>query len=237
MAHTPGVAAVATRTTQPARDVAEIAAYPTTSPQSEQTAALVNQLRDHVIPPIATATHATVDIGGNTASGIDFSHVLSSKLPLFIGIVVALSALLLMIVFRSLLIPLQGAAMNLLSIGASLGVTQAIFQRGLARRPDRHSTRTDRRVHPRIPIRDRIRTLYGLRGLPRLPHPRTVAATPRQLRRHSRGIHPHRARDHRRRRGDGARIRILRDQPRRSISNCSESRLPPPSSSTRSSYA
>ncbi len=130
VAHNPGVAAVAPAQLNPARDVAEIAAYPTTSPQSEQTATLVNQLRDQVIPPIAKATGATVDIGGNTASGIDFSHVLSSKLPLFIGIVVALSALLLMIVFRSLLIPLQGAAMNLLSIGASLGVTQAIFQRG-----------------------------------------------------------------------------------------------------------
>ncbi len=130
VAHTPGVAAVAPAQLNPARDVAEVAAYPTTSPQSEQTAALVNQLRDRVIPPIAKATHATVDVGGTTASGIDFSHVLSSKLPLFIGIVVALSALLLMIVFRSLLIPLQGAAMNLLSIGASLGVTQAIFQRG-----------------------------------------------------------------------------------------------------------
>jgi RND superfamily putative drug exporter len=72
----------------------------------------------------------TVDVGGSTASGIDFSHVLAGKLPLFIGIVVALAALLLMILFRSLLIPLQGAAMNLLSIGASLGVVQAIPERG-----------------------------------------------------------------------------------------------------------
>jgi RND superfamily putative drug exporter len=56
--------------------------------------------------------------------------VLSSKLPLFIGIVIALSALLLMVVFRSFLIPLQAAAMNLLSIGAALGIVQAIFERG-----------------------------------------------------------------------------------------------------------
>jgi RND superfamily putative drug exporter len=130
VARTPGVAAVAPAQLNPARDVAAITAYPTTSPQSEQTANLVNQLRDRVIPPIARATHVTVDIGGSTASGIDFSHVLAGKLALFIGIVVALAALLLMIVFRSLLIPLQGAAMNLLSIGASLGVVQAIFQRG-----------------------------------------------------------------------------------------------------------
>jgi RND superfamily putative drug exporter len=130
VAHTPGVAAVAPAQLNPARDAAAITAYPTTSPQSEQTANLVTQLRDRVIPSISKASGMTVDIGGSTASGIDFSHVLSSKLPLFIGIVVALSALLLMIVFRSLLIPLQGAAMNLLSIGASLGVVQAVFERG-----------------------------------------------------------------------------------------------------------
>ena len=128
--HTPGVAAVAPAQLNSTRDVAAIAAYPTSSPESEQTTALVNRLRDRVIPPIAKQTRATVDIGGSTATGVDFSHVLSSKLPLFIGIVVALSALLLLIVFRSLLIPLQGAAMNLLSIGASLGIVQAIFQRG-----------------------------------------------------------------------------------------------------------
>ena len=130
VAHTPGVAAVAPARLNPARDAAAITAYPTTSPQSEQTVNLVNELRDHVIPPIAKTTGLTVDIGGSTASGIDFSHVLASKLPLFIGIVVTLAALLLMILFRSLLIPLQGAAMNLLSIGASLGVVQAIFERG-----------------------------------------------------------------------------------------------------------
>jgi RND superfamily putative drug exporter len=130
VAHTPGVAAVAPAQLNPGRDVAAITAYPTTSPQSTQTASLVNRLRDNVIPPIAKSTGVTVDIGGSTASGIDFSHVLSSKLPLFIGIVVALAALLLMIVFRSLVIPIQGALMNLLSIGASLGVVQAIFQRG-----------------------------------------------------------------------------------------------------------
>jgi RND superfamily putative drug exporter len=130
VAHTPGVAAVTPARLNPARDTAAIDVYPMTSPQSKQTASLVNRLRDRVIPPIAKATRLTVYIGGATATGIDFSHVLASKLPLFIGIVVALSALLLMVVFRSLLIPLQGALMNLLSIGASLGVVQAIFERG-----------------------------------------------------------------------------------------------------------
>ncbi|MGH2871316.1 MAG: MMPL family transporter, partial [Solirubrobacteraceae bacterium] len=59
-----------------------------------------------------------------------FSTVLASKLPLFIGIVVVLSALLLFVIFRSLVIPLQAAAMNLLSIGGALGATVAVFQNG-----------------------------------------------------------------------------------------------------------
>jgi RND superfamily putative drug exporter len=130
VARAPGVAAVVPPQLNPAGDVAAITVYPTTSPQSAQTASLVNDLRARVIPPVTRATHVSVDIGGSTATGIDFSRVLSSKLPLFVGIVVALSALMLLVVFRSPLIPLQGALMNLLSIGASLGVVQAVFERG-----------------------------------------------------------------------------------------------------------
>ena len=69
-------------------------------------------------------------VGGFTAGSIDFSHVLAGKLPLFIGLVVLLSALLLLVIFRSLVIPLQAALMNLLSIGAALGATVAVFQWG-----------------------------------------------------------------------------------------------------------
>ena len=75
-------------------------------------------------------TGLTVYVGGVTAGAVDFATTLGHKLPLFIGVVVLLSALLLMIVFRSLVIPLQAAVMNLLSIGASLGVIVAIFQWG-----------------------------------------------------------------------------------------------------------
>ena len=100
-------------------------AYPTTAPQAAATTQLVNRLRDSTLPPVESATGTTVLIGGVTAGQIDFSHVLAGKLPLFIGIVVLLSALLLLIVFRSLVIPLQAALMNLLSIGASLGVIVA----------------------------------------------------------------------------------------------------------------
>jgi RND superfamily putative drug exporter len=69
-------------------------------------------------------------VGGVTAAQADFAHVLGSRLPLFIGIVMLLSALLLLVVFRSLLIPIQAVAMNLLTIAAALGVVQAIFERG-----------------------------------------------------------------------------------------------------------
>ncbi len=127
---TPGIASVAAPRLNSTRDTAAIAVYPTTSPESAQTTGLVKRLRGEVLPPLARATGATVYVGGATATQVDFAHVLSGKLPLFIGMVVLLSALLLLVVFRSLLIPLQAAIMNLLSIAAALGVVQAIFERG-----------------------------------------------------------------------------------------------------------
>ena len=127
---TPGVASVATPQLNPAGTAAAVLAYPATSPQSAQTSSLVTRLRDRLIPPIEQSTHARVFVGGATASQVDFAHILASKLPLFIAIVVALAALLLMVVFRSLVIPVQAAVMNLFSIAASLGVVQAVFERG-----------------------------------------------------------------------------------------------------------
>jgi putative drug exporter of the RND superfamily len=125
-----GIASVATPRLNPTGTTAALVAYPTTSPQSAQTSSLVTRLRDTVLPPIERSTGARVYVGGATASQVDFSHVLAAKLPLFIGVVVALAAVLLLVVFRSLVIPVQAALMNLLSIGASLGIVQAIFERG-----------------------------------------------------------------------------------------------------------
>jgi RND superfamily putative drug exporter len=127
---TPDVASVATPRLNAAGDTASIQVYPRSSPQSAQTTSLVTHLRDTVLPPLERATGATVYVGGPTAGQADFAHVLASKLPLFIGIVIALSALLLLVVFRSFIIPLQAAVMNLLSIGAALGIVQAVFERG-----------------------------------------------------------------------------------------------------------
>jgi RND superfamily putative drug exporter len=127
---TPGVASVSPPRLSANGDAAALTVFPTTAPQSKQTYDLVKHLRSQVIPPVAAATRTVVYLGGFTASQVDFAHVLSSKLPLFIGVVVLLSALFLLVVFRSLLIPLQAAVMNLLSIGASVGFVQAVFERG-----------------------------------------------------------------------------------------------------------
>jgi RND superfamily putative drug exporter len=130
LSSTAGIASVAAPRLNADGTTAAVVAYPTTSPQSAQTSTLVTHLRDSVIPPIERSSGARVYVGGATASQVDFSHVLSSKLPLFVGIVIALAALLLLVVFRSLVIPVQAAVMNLLSIGAALGIVQAVFERG-----------------------------------------------------------------------------------------------------------
>jgi RND superfamily putative drug exporter len=125
-----GVAAVAPAKFNPAGNVATISVYPTSSPQEYKTTQLVTHLRNQTIPPVEARTGMHVYVGGITAGSVDFAAVLAKKLPLFIGVVVLLSALLLMVVFRSLVIPLQAAVMNLLSIGASLGVIVVVFQWG-----------------------------------------------------------------------------------------------------------
>ncbi|WP_211236585.1 MMPL family transporter [Arthrobacter castelli] len=105
-------------------------AFPETAPQSEETARLVTELRTDVLPEVAEGTGADYLVGGTTAAAIDFSSAVSERMPAFIASVVGLSALLLMLVFRSILIPLKAAVLNLLSIGASLGVITLVFQYG-----------------------------------------------------------------------------------------------------------
>ena len=111
-------------------DVVLVDVYPDSAPQDAATTDLVNHLRGETIPQAVGTSGVNLLVGGNTAIYIDFSNVLSAKLPLFIGLVVVLSFLLLMTVFRSLLIPLTAACMNLLSIGAAFGIVVAVFQWG-----------------------------------------------------------------------------------------------------------
>ena len=131
LAAAPGVVAVAAPRLNPAGNTAVISVYPSSSPQSSATTKLVKHLAKRRHPSLwrrAPGPRSTSAEG--TATFIDFSNVLSSKLWFFVGVVVLLSALLLALVFRSLLIPLQAAIMNLLSIGAALGVTVMVFQFG-----------------------------------------------------------------------------------------------------------
>jgi RND superfamily putative drug exporter len=129
----PGVASVAPPLLIPAKsggDVALVEVYPTTSPQAAATTTLVDQLRAITVPKAVAGSALVVYIGGQTAVYVDFANVLTAKLPLFIGLVVLLSFLLLAIVFRSLLIPLVSAILNIFSIGAAFGILVAVFQWG-----------------------------------------------------------------------------------------------------------
>jgi RND superfamily putative drug exporter len=106
--------------------VALVMAYPTTAPQDEATSNLVHTLRNTIIP----STGIEARVGGFTAASVDFSDYLGQRLPFLIGIVLIVSFLLLMAVFRSLLVPLKAVLMNLLSVGAAYGVIVAVFQWG-----------------------------------------------------------------------------------------------------------
>lgn len=130
VSHQPGVVSVTPVRLSPSGSVAIASLYPTTSPQSTRTTALVNRLRNDVIPRAEAGSGISVLVGGQTAIQSDFAHILSSKLLLFIAVVVLLGFLLLMAVFRSLLVPLVASIMNLLSVGAALGIMNAVFEWG-----------------------------------------------------------------------------------------------------------
>ncbi|HEX6786531.1 MAG TPA: MMPL family transporter, partial [Acidimicrobiales bacterium] len=126
VASTSGVVFVSQPIVNPAGDTAVLTAIPATSPQDKATETLVHHLRD-VLPQALRGTGSSSYVTGQTAIYIDISERLASRLPLFIIAVVGLSVLLLMVVFRSVLVPLKAAVMNLLSIGAAYGVVVAVF--------------------------------------------------------------------------------------------------------------
>ncbi len=103
---------------------------PTTSPQDEATETLVFHLRDDVIPAAIDGSSIDPKLTGATAANIDFTEFLSGRIVLFFAVVLALSFVLLTVVFRSLLVPLKAVIMNMLSIGAAYGISVAIFQWG-----------------------------------------------------------------------------------------------------------
>ncbi len=127
---TPGVASVAVPPTASGSHVRVLDVIPTTSPQSGTTTDLINHLRDSVIPAAALGTTLKVYVGGQTAVFQDFASVLTAKLPLFLTAVILLGCLLLIVAFRSVVIPLTAAVMNVLAAGAAFGLVVAVFQWG-----------------------------------------------------------------------------------------------------------
>ena len=125
----PGVAAVTRPVFNGDGDTALLTVNPTTAPQDARTDALVHHLRRDVVPDAVTGTGAAAMLTGQ-AMVTDLSDRITSRLPLFISAIVAMSFLLLMIVFRSILVPLKAAIVNLLSIAAAYGVVVAVFQWG-----------------------------------------------------------------------------------------------------------
>jgi len=113
-----------------AGDAAIVAVVPTTSPRAAATDRLFRTLRDDVVPATLAGSGITAHLAGITASSIDIAEIVGNRLGIFIGCVLVLSFLLLVIVFRSILVPLKAVFMNLLSIGAAYGLVIAVFQWG-----------------------------------------------------------------------------------------------------------
>jgi RND superfamily putative drug exporter len=130
VSQTPGVVTVTPVQIDKAGTTAYFNAIAKTGPSDQATSNLVNTLRSSVIPGAEKGTNMTAYVGGSTASYVDLASEISSKLLLQILVVIALSFLLLLLAFRTVVIPAQAAVMNLLSIGAAYGVLTALFQFG-----------------------------------------------------------------------------------------------------------
>ncbi|MFF9909245.1 MMPL family transporter [Streptomyces sp. NPDC013457] len=126
----PGIASVAPTHVDRATGIATLVVFPTTGPQDKATADTIARLRTDVLPTAIGHGPARAHVGGAAASLSDVGQRTSQRLPLFVAAVLAMSFLLLMLVFRSVLVPLKAVLLNLLSIGAAYGIMVAVFQWG-----------------------------------------------------------------------------------------------------------
>jgi RND superfamily putative drug exporter len=130
LAADPGIADVTAPTVNSDTGIASLVAFPTTGPQEKTTRDTLQRLRTQVIPAALASSPARAHIGGQMVNFTDVGVRVNDRLPVFVGAVLALSFLLLMLVFRSVLVPLKAVVLNLLSIGASYGVMVMVFQWG-----------------------------------------------------------------------------------------------------------
>ena len=128
----PGVASVVGPMPNADGTAAVLRVIPTTSPQDQATSDIIDRVRTRIAPETEATSGARIHVGGPTATFDDFAVKVQATIPLFVSVVVGLSLLLLMLAFRSLLVPLVGAVMNLLSVAAAFGVVVAVFQWGWA---------------------------------------------------------------------------------------------------------
>ena len=185
-------------------------AIPASSPQSHATSELFQRLVDTTLPDALAGSGAQGYVTGGLAGQLQFTERVISRLPVVIAVVVALAFLLLMVTFRSLLIAVKAAVLNLLSIGAAYGVLVAVFQWGWG------SSSMDRREGPHrvlragADVRDRFRALDGLRGVPALADQGGMGAKRRQHPGGRGGLLADRARVIRRGADHGERLHLVR---------------------------
>ncbi|MEU8778987.1 MMPL family transporter [Streptomyces sp. NPDC048606] len=132
---TDGVASAGPAVLNGGGDTAVLTVVPESSPQSRATSELVDRLREEVIPAATRGGPEQVHVGGVTAGYDDFAEVIVGKLPLFVGVVIALGCVLLLLAFRSIGIPVKAAAMNVAAVASSFGVIVAVFQWGWGSEP------------------------------------------------------------------------------------------------------
>ena len=130
VASDPDVRFVTPPNSSPDGKIALLVAYPRSSPQAQATQDLVKRLRSDVLPRATSGSGVTVYVGGSTGASVDATSYVADRLGVFIGVVIVLSFLLLLVVFRSLLVPLKAAIMNLLSVAAAYGVVAVVVQGG-----------------------------------------------------------------------------------------------------------
>ena len=173
LARTPGVAAVTPPVVSHDGQAAMLIAYPTTGEQDAATNALANHITGDVLPAATAGTGIHAYLTGPNEGNVAFANLIGQRLPWLIATVVALSMVLLLFVFRSVTVAVKAAVMNLLSITAAYGVLTAVTQWGWAG----HAVRlpgADAGDHlgARVPVRDLVRAVHGLRGVPAVPDPR-----------------------------------------------------------------
>ena len=192
-----GIASVAPPEINSDAGVAVLLAFATTSPQDSATRDTITRLRADVFPPVLDDSPARAHVGGQTASFADIGDRVNSRLPLFIAAVVVMSFLLLTLVFRSIVVPLKAATLNLLSIGAAYGVLVMVFQWGWGMSLiGLEATVPIVPFMPHVHVRDPLRPVDGLRSIPPLPCTRGIPGHRRQRRLGHPRHRQHRAGDH-----------------------------------------